>query len=82
MKKSLAIILALCLLLTPFTLAHSGRTDKDGGHWMRDDNGDQIPGSYHYHNGGGSSSESTPKPAATPKPTNTPKPTAIPKPSA
>ena len=41
MKKLLVLVLALLLSLP--VLAHSGRTDSDGGH-----NG---PGGYHYHHG-------------------------------
>ena len=52
----------LCLLVLIFTLltavngmAHSGRTDKNGGHW------DRKKGTYHYHNGGSSGSSSSTK---------------------
>lgn len=38
-------LVALCLLLTIQVLAHSGRTDSDGGHW------DRSTGEYHYHHG-------------------------------
>lgn len=45
MKK---IILVYIVLINVFTLslAHSGRTDSNGGHW------DHSTGEYHYHNGG------------------------------
>ncbi len=46
MKKVIMIILALCLLFSAAALAHSGRTDANGGHNVTAD------GSYHYHNDG------------------------------
>lgn len=46
MKRLLIFVLALrCLALTTASLAHSGRTDSDGGHW------DTSTGEYHYHHG-------------------------------
>ena len=41
----LSITLSVCFLLIPQNSeAHSGRTDKNGGHW------DRKKGTYHYHN--------------------------------
>lgn len=44
MKRIIAFVLVLILLCTP-VLAHSGRTDSDGGHY------DSTTGEYHYHHG-------------------------------
>lgn len=43
MKRLLVLVLALLLSLP--VLAHSGRTDSDGGHY------DRSTGEYHYHHG-------------------------------
>jgi hypothetical protein len=40
------IILFIFLIVTASLFAHSGRTDKNGGHH------DRINGGYHYHNNG------------------------------
>jgi len=41
----LSLTLVFCFLLIPQNSdAHSGRTDKNGGHW------DRKKGTYHYHN--------------------------------
>ena len=48
--KRTAFILLLTLLLSMTAFAHSGRTDKHGGH--RDKNNFSGLGSYHYHCGG------------------------------
>lgn len=46
MKQIIASLLVFLILLCPITaLAHSGRTDSNGGHYDRSD------GSYHYHHG-------------------------------
>lgn len=45
MKRFLAFLLAFLLLLSPAVLAHSGRTDANGGHY------DRSTGEYHYHHG-------------------------------
>lgn len=45
MKRFLAFLLAFLLLLSPTVLAHSGRTDANGGHYYR------STGEYHYHHG-------------------------------
>lgn len=91
MRKITCLILALLIVFgCSFSLAHSGRTDSNGGHhdW---DNG----GAYHYHHGHeahqhpngvcpygdykSASPTSTPEPTA--KPTATPKPKASPSPT-
>ncbi len=41
----LVFIVALLFLLTITVLAHSGRTDANGGHW------DRSTGTYHFHTG-------------------------------
>lgn len=41
----LAFLLAFLLLLSPTVLAHSGKTDANGGHY------DRSTGEYHYHHG-------------------------------
>ena len=49
MKKCVVVVLVLILvLMIPLvSLAHSGRTDSDGGHY------DRTTGEYHYHHGYG-----------------------------
>ena len=42
-KKILVIVLLVSLLSTSIVFAHSGRTDKYGGHYNR------KTGEYHYH---------------------------------
>lgn len=44
-KRLLAFLLAFLLLLHPTVLAHSGKTDANGGHY------DRSTGEYHYHHG-------------------------------
>lgn len=47
-KKALlcfAIIILIAVLLPPSALAHSGKTDSNGGHY------DSDTGEYHYHHG-------------------------------
>lgn len=44
-KQLLAFLLAFLLLLSPTVLAHSGKTDSNGGHY------DRSTGEYHYHHG-------------------------------
>lgn len=50
------VILLVCLAfvysLTSITYAHPGRTDKNGGHYVRTSGWGYSVGSYHYHNGG------------------------------
>lgn len=47
MKRHILTIL-LTFIICSYTFGHSGRTDKNGGHYNR------KTGEYHYHNGGGS----------------------------
>lgn len=49
-SRFLSIILTICLIATGSVFAHSGRTDKNGGH--RDNKNVSGLGSYHYHCGG------------------------------
>ena len=51
------VLVNLILLPVTFLLAHSGRTDKDGGHWNRKTD------TYHFH----SSPSPTPSPVLSPK---------------
>lgn len=44
-KRLLAFLLAFLPLLSPTVLAHSGKTDANGGHY------DRSTGEYHYHHG-------------------------------
>ena len=44
-KRLLVFLLAFLLLLHPTVLAHSGKTDANGGHY------DRSTGEYHYHHG-------------------------------
>lgn len=70
MKKTVAILLILIVLLSlgfqSIAMAHSGRTDSNGGHYNR------KTGEYHYHNSGSSSSDSSPSYDYTPDPTKPP----------
>lgn len=93
MKRFGALVLALLLAaaMTTSALAHSGRTDKNGGH--KDNKNVSGLGSYHYHCGGNpphlhsggncpyGSGQQAPRATqrpSTPKPAQTPKPTAKP----
>lgn len=55
MKKSyfirLFIVLLLCLLLALTAIAHPGRLDSNGGHYVRSPGHGYPVGSYHYHDG-------------------------------
>ena len=46
MRRMLAMMLALVVLLPALAIAHGGKTDGSGGHWNR------KTGEYHYHCGG------------------------------
>lgn len=46
MKRRIFIIFNLIILIFSVCMAHSGRTDSNGGHWVH------STGEYHYHNGG------------------------------
>jgi hypothetical protein len=44
--KKIFLAVVLCCVIAFQASAHSGRTDKNGGHW------DNSTGTYHYHNNG------------------------------
>lgn len=48
--KMFTLVLTLCVILSISVFAHSGRTDKSGGH--KDNKNASGLGSYHYHCGG------------------------------
>jgi flagellar biosynthesis/type III secretory pathway protein FliH len=51
--KRASILLSLCFILYPvYVQAHPGRTDRNGGHYVRTGGWGYPIGSYHYHNGG------------------------------
>jgi len=55
--KKIVFVFLICILTfngSAVAFAHPGRTDAAGGHWMYDARGNRIPGSYHFHNDGGS----------------------------
>jgi hypothetical protein len=56
MKKRLSWLVLSALLFSisfPFAIeAHPGRTDRNGGHYVRTAGWGYSVGSYHYHNGG------------------------------
>ncbi len=60
-KRILALVVILLIVFPLLVLAHSGRTDSNGGHYNR------KTGEYHYHNGGpaynSSSSSNSSQPA-------------------
>lgn len=41
--KKILLVLILVVFVCSVAFAHSGRTDKNGGHWNR------KTGTYHYH---------------------------------
>ena len=45
-KRILALVVILLVAFPLFVLAHSGGTDRSGGHY------NHKTGEYHYHNGG------------------------------
>lgn len=51
--KKIVVLLLLFLVFVSVSLAHSGRTDANGGHM------DKKTGTYHYHNSGKSSSSTS-----------------------
>lgn len=63
MRRILVLIAILALMPIGSAQAHPGRTDANGGHNCRVG---ACAGTYHYHNGGGSSS--TPQPSTYTKP--------------
>lgn len=69
MKKYLSLLLCLITITAIpclFTEAHPGRTDSNGGHYVRTAGWGYEVGSYHYHNGGPSKN----KPKESPKYSN------------
>lgn len=50
-KRIIALTLALSLLLPTTALAHKGRTDSSGGHYVRTAVKGYTVGTYHYHSG-------------------------------
>ena len=57
-KKVLLAVITICVslfLINGIVLAHPGRTDSNGGHYVRKSGWGYPVGSYHYHNGGSSS---------------------------
>ena len=46
MKKFISIFIIFIMITIPFSYAHPGRTDANGGHYNR------STGEYHYHNDG------------------------------
>lgn len=78
-KKWIGCTLALLLVSGSVVSAHPGRTDANGGHTCRTncERWGLSYGEYHYHNGGGSSSESKSSPSA-PKSKSSQKSTAKP----
>ncbi|MEE0896246.1 MAG: YHYH domain-containing protein [Acutalibacteraceae bacterium] len=67
MKKYISILMVLCSLTWIIAFAHPGRTDSNGGHWVRTEGWGYEVGTYHYHNNGYSENAYTP-PAITPQP--------------
>lgn len=62
MKKSISVltIFVLFFISSPFTEAHSGRTDSSGGHNCSQKSISKgLCSGYHYHNGGSSSTKSS-----------------------
>ncbi|WP_217595811.1 copper amine oxidase N-terminal domain-containing protein [Cohnella sp. GbtcB17] len=60
MKKVLVFVLLLIMVVPSAALAHSGRTDSNGGHnCSAKSKAKGLCSGYHYHNGGGSSSSSS-----------------------
>ena len=58
MKKKLLLIALIFILLVPSS-AHPGRTDSNGGHWVRTEGWGYEVGTYHYHNSGTPKSSSS-----------------------
>lgn len=55
-KKLFLFSLAITLCFNSAVIAHPGRTDANGGHYVRTEGWGEPVGSYHYHNGENSSS--------------------------
>lgn len=59
-KKFIALFVSFMLLVSnTLVIAHPGRTDSSGGHYVRTGGWGYPVGSYHYHNGGYSSGGSS-----------------------
>jgi hypothetical protein len=63
MKKYISILIVLCSLTWIIAFAHPGRTDSNGGHWVRTEGWGYEVGTYHYHNDGTQKEESYTPPA-------------------
>ncbi|MEE1048213.1 MAG: YHYH domain-containing protein [Clostridia bacterium] len=63
MKKYISILMVLCSLTWIIAFAHPGRTDSNGGHWVRTEGWGYEVGTYHYHNKGAQKEESYTPPA-------------------
>lgn len=50
-KRILILVVMICIIIAPFSSAHSGRTDSSGGH--KDNKNKSGLGYYHYHHGMG-----------------------------
>lgn len=50
-KRILILLVMICVVVSPFSYAHSGRTDSSGGH--KDNKNKSGLGYYHYHHGMG-----------------------------
>jgi len=64
--KYIYMLLAVFIILSNCypVIAHPGRTDAQGGHWRLDSSGRRIPGSYHFHGGGGTTAIRTVQPSS------------------
>jgi hypothetical protein len=58
MKKYISILIVLCSLTWLIAFAHPGRTDENGGHWVKTEGWGYEVGTYHYHNDGYQSNHS------------------------
>ena len=67
MKKYISILIVLCSLTWIIVFAHPGRTDSNGGHWVRKEGWGYEVGTYHYHNDGYAEETYTPS-VITPQP--------------
>ena len=57
--RAFLVVLLVVFISTTSVFSHPGRTDSSGGHYVRKSGWGYPVGSYHYHNGGTSSSIST-----------------------
>lgn len=70
MKKYISILIVLCSLTWIIAFAHPGRTDSNGGHWVRKEGWGYEVGTYHYHNDGANENTYTPAAITTQPPTS------------